>query len=55
MKAITLDQDDYLVYATVEPQSAETFCYEGRVLNAKRVRNRKRAAKGQKAILDIED
>ncbi len=55
VKAITLDQDDYLVYATVEPQSAETFCYEGRVLNAKRVRNRKRAAKGQKAILDIED
>lgn len=52
VKAITLDQDDFLVYATVEAQSAETFIYDGRVLNAKRVRNRKRAAKGQKAVLD---
>ena len=29
----------------------ETFEYQGKTLNARRVRNRKRAAKGQKANL----
>ena len=53
VKAITLDKDDFLVYATVVEQSAETFAYDGKILNARRVRNRKRAAKGQNAALDM--
>lgn len=53
VKAIALDKNDFLVFATAVPPSAETFEYNGKTLNARRVRNRKRAAKGQKASLEI--
>lgn len=52
VKAIALEAGDSLVYSTTVEQDAETFEYEGKTLNAKRVRNRKRAAKGQKANLE---
>lgn len=52
VKAITLDPEDFLVFSTAVEQTAETFLYEGKTLNAKRVRNRKRAAKGQRAALE---
>lgn len=51
VKAITLEQDDSLVFATLVHPAAETFEYNGKTWNARRVRNRKRAAKGQKANL----
>ena len=37
--------------ASVYAAASGTFEYEGKTLNARRVRNRKRAAKGQKANL----
>ena len=52
VKAIELEKQDSLAYATVVENDAETFLYEGKELSAKKVRNRKRAAKGQKAKLD---
>lgn len=52
VKAIALEAGDSLAFSTVVEQEAETFEYEGKTLNAKRVRNRKRAAKGQKANLE---
>ncbi len=52
VKAITLEKGDFLVYATALDPAAETFEYDGRTLNARRVRNRRRAAKGQKATLE---
>ena len=52
VKAIALEAGDSLAFSTVVEQDAETFEYEGKTLNAKRVRNRKRAAKGQKANLE---
>lgn len=52
VKAIALEAGDSLVYSTTVEQDAETFEYDGKTLNAKRVRNRKRAAKGQKANLE---
>lgn len=51
VKAIALEKGDRLAFSTVVDASAETFEYEGKTLNARRVRNRKRAAKGQKATL----
>lgn len=51
IKAISLEKGDLLKYSTVVEADAETFVYEGKELNAKRVRNRRRAAKGQKATL----
>ena len=52
VKAITLDKSDFLVYATAVNPDAETFEYNGKILNARRVRNRKRGAKGQNATLE---
>ena len=52
VKGITLDKNDSVVFSTIVDMNADTFEYDGRVLNAKRVRNRKRAAKGQKATLE---
>lgn len=51
VKGITLENEDTVAFATVVHPAAETFEYEGKTLNARRVRNRKRAAKGQKANL----
>jgi len=52
VKAISLDKNDFLVYAGAVEPTEETFEYNGKVLNAKKIRNRKRAAKGQKASLE---
>lgn len=54
-KAITIDEDDYVVFMTNVNLDAETFTFNDKILNAKRVRNRKRGAKGQNAQLEIED
>lgn len=51
VKSIALDKKDYVVYTTVLKTSDEVFTYEGKELNAKKVRNRKRGQKGQKAQL----
>ena len=51
VKGITLEKEETVAFATVVHPAAETFEYEGKTLNARRVRNRKRAAKGQKANL----
>lgn len=51
VKAISLEKNDSLIFATAVHPAAETFDYDGRTYNARRVRNRKRAAKGQKANL----
>ena len=51
VKGITLEKEDTVAFATVVHPAAETVEYEGKTLNARRVRNRKRAAKGQKANL----
>ena len=51
VKGITWEKEDTVAFATVVHPAAETFEYEGKTLNARRVRNRKRAAKGQKANL----
>lgn len=51
VKAISLEKNDFLIFATAVHPAAETFEYDGRTYNARRVRNRKRAAKGQKANL----
>ena len=51
VKGITLEKEDTVAFATVVHPAAETFEYEGKTFNARRVRNRKRAAKGQKANL----
>ena len=51
VKAISLAIDDKLVYGTAVDPSAETFSWKGKTLNARRVRNRRRGAKGQKADL----
>ena len=51
VKGLTLEKEDTVAFATVVHPAAETFEYEGKTLNARRVRNRKRAAKGQKANL----
>ena len=51
VKGIALEKEDTVAFTTVVHPAAETFEYEGKTLNARRVRNRKRAAKGQKANL----
>ena len=51
VKAIALDKDDVSVYATTVGPNDEVFVYDGKELNSKKVRNRKRGAKGQNAQL----
>lgn len=52
VKAISLEKNDCVVFATAVEANADTFEYNGKTLNARRVRNRKRAAKGQNANLE---
>ncbi|HHT96269.1 MAG TPA: DNA topoisomerase, partial [Clostridiales bacterium] len=54
-KAITLEGDDYLEFMTNVNLDADEFKYFDKVLNARRVRNRKRGAKGQNAQLEVEE
>lgn len=51
VKAIALEKKDYVVYGTSLDQNEDEFTFDGKVYHAKKVRNRKRAAKGQKATL----
>lgn len=51
VKGIALEKNDYVVYATVVTPDVEYFEYNQKQLSAKKVRNRKRGAKGQKATL----
>ena len=51
VKGIDLAKDDLVAYATVVPMNTETFEYNGKTLSAKKVRTRKRGAKGQNASL----
>ncbi len=51
VKAIALEANDQIAFAACLPSSTETFHWNGQTLNAKKVRNRKRGAKGQKAQL----
>ncbi|WP_343209191.1 DNA topoisomerase (ATP-hydrolyzing) [Anaerolentibacter hominis] len=51
VKGIDLGPGDSVVYSTVLPLETETFTCRDKVLSAKKVRNRKRGAKGQKAQL----
>lgn len=52
VRAIALEENDFLVYAAAAGPEEETFEYNGKLLNARKVRNRKRGAKGQKAALE---
>jgi DNA gyrase subunit A len=51
VKGIDLAKDDLVAYATVVPMNTETFEFNGKTLSAKKVRTRKRGAKGQNASL----
>ncbi len=51
VKAIALDKNDSVAYATSVGPYDEFFSYRGKDYSAKKVRNRKRGAKGQKATL----
>lgn len=51
VKGIQLDKGDFVVYAKALPTNTEEFEFHGKLLNAKKVRNRNRGAKGQKAQL----
>ena len=51
VKAITLEKNDFVSFATALNTNAETFIYKDKSLSAKKVRNRKRGDKGQKAQL----
>jgi DNA gyrase subunit A len=51
VKAITLEKNDTVCYATALNQNEENFFYNDKTLSAKKVRNRKRGDKGQKATL----
>lgn len=51
VKGITLEKSDVVVFTTVVTPEVEFFEFNQKQLSAKKVRNRKRGAKGQKATL----
>lgn len=51
IKAIELEKGDTVAFATAVSPEEDTFSYRGKTLSAKKVRMRKRGAKGQKATL----
>ncbi len=51
VKAITLEGKDFLIYGSSVDQNTDEFTFDGKVYHAKKIRNRKRGAKGQKATL----
>lgn len=51
VKSIDLDKNDSVAFTTIVKASDETFLYNGKELSVKKVRNRKRGQKGQKAQL----
>ncbi len=52
VKAISLEKNDTVCYAIALNQNEETFQFNDKVFNAKKVRMRKRGDKGQKATLN---
>ncbi|SFR59106.1 DNA gyrase/topoisomerase IV subunit A [Anaeromicropila populeti] len=52
VKAITLEPSDYVCYSNALPSDQEIFTYQDKVLKAKKVKLRKRGAKGQRAQLE---
>lgn len=51
VRAIKLDKDDKVCFGSAVSPSTETFIYNDKEYSARKVRNRKRADKGQKAKL----
>jgi DNA gyrase subunit A len=51
VKGITLEKNDSVCFAAAVNPNAETFQYNDKTLSVKKVRNRKRGDKGQKAVL----
>lgn len=51
VKAILLEKKDTVIYGTSLDQNVDEFTFDGKTYHAKKIRNRKRAAKGQKATL----
>ena len=51
VKAISIDKDDSIAFATVQDYNNDTFIFNNKSYSAKKVRTRKRAAKGQKTAL----
>ncbi len=51
VKSIDLDKNDTVAFTAIVKASDEAFIYNGRELSVKKVRNRKRGQKGQKAQL----
>jgi DNA gyrase subunit A len=51
VKAITLENNDFVCYANALDPNTESFIYKDKALSVKKVRNRKRGDKGQKAQL----
>ncbi len=51
VKSIDLDKNDSVAFTAIVKASDETFLYNGKELSVKKVRNRKRGQKGQKAQL----
>lgn len=51
VKAITLEKDECVDFATVQSSEVETFVYKDKELSAKKVRNRKRGQKAHQAQL----
>ncbi len=51
VKAISLEGKDFLVYGSSVDNATDEFSFDGKVYHAKKIRNRKRGAKGQKATL----
>lgn len=53
VKGITLEKSDVVTFATAVSHVAETFEMDGKFYSAKKVKNRKRGSKGQKASLQV--
>lgn len=51
VKAISLEKDDFVAFASSVGPYEDIFIYRGKEYSAKKIRNRKRGAKGQKAAL----
>lgn len=51
VKGISLEKNDHVCYASAIDPNTETFQYNDKTLSAKKIRNRKRGDKGQKATL----
>jgi DNA gyrase subunit A len=52
VKAVTLEGNDFVAFATAQDSNLESFTYLNKTLNAKKVRMRKRGQKAQKANLE---